>query len=334
MLVLTDHRTHSASNSLYGLVRELRAHPMCRYIDIASKGNPENAAFFDGRPDAPLYGSRIDPSFAFSTSGGPFQLPLHPLPIRAYDSILLRLPPPVSPNFWAYLQTRVDEHKCINRPSGMLKTGSKAYLIEVAALCPPIRLLRSKADIRDFLAQHPIVLKPLNDYGGKGMIRLEGNRAWRGNQELPLAQFFEQLDDDDIHYLGMEFQQRVAEGDKRIIVAGNEVLGAVLRLPPPDSWLCNTAQGGQAMAAEVSPEEHDIARQLIGQLSREGIVLFGFDTLMGKDGKRRLSEINTTSIGGIVPLAELHQQPLVERAADQVWNYVNQKIYGSSLSAH
>ncbi|MCB9293917.1 MAG: hypothetical protein H6559_12470 [Lewinellaceae bacterium] len=40
----------------------------------------------------------------------------------------------------------------------------------------------------------------------------------------------------------MKFLRNVRQGDKRIIVVNGEVLGAVLRLPPRGSWLCNAAQ--------------------------------------------------------------------------------------------
>ena len=45
------------------------------------------------------------------------------------------------------------------------------------------------------------------------------------------------------------------------------------------------------------------------------------------EGKRVLSEINTTSIGGLPQIAQLKNQPLVDEAIDLIWKYYlkNQK---------
>jgi len=53
--------------------------------------------------------------------------------------------------------------------------------------------------------------------------------------------------------------------------------------------------------------------------------MYGVDTLVGDDGKRVLSEINTTSIGGLPQIAAMNNLPLVERAIDLIWEFYNDK---------
>ena len=105
-----------------------------------------------------------------------------------------------------------------------------------------------------------------------------------------------------------------------------KILGASLRLPAKGSWLCNVAMGGSSQAAQVEPEEVAIVRTIDPVLSKMGIVMYGVDTLVGDDGKRVLSEINTTSIGGVPQLAEQQGKPLVKETAHLLWNYIHQKI--------
>ncbi|HXR82408.1 MAG TPA: hypothetical protein VN763_15890, partial [Saprospiraceae bacterium] len=50
---------------------------------------------------------------------------------------------------------------------------------------------------------------------------------------------------------------------------------------------------------------------------------YGFDTLIDDDGKRVLSEINTMSVGGLMPLQEMSGRPVVEEAARGIWDYVS-----------
>jgi glutathione synthase len=52
-------------------------------------------------------------------------------------------------------------------------------------------------------------------------------------------------------------------------------------------------------------------------------VLYGFDTLVDDDGKRVLSEINTMSVGGLLPLQEMIGTPVVMNAATGILDYVD-----------
>jgi glutathione synthase len=114
-------------------------------------------------------------------------------------------------------------------------------------------------------------------------------------------------------------------GDKRTIVANYQVLGSALRMPAPGSWMCNVAQGGHGVPAEMDEDEKIIERTLTPLLHQKGVIMYGFDTLVGDDGRRVLSEINTLSIGGLVPLEELTGKPILSRAARLLWDHVEGK---------
>jgi len=89
--------------------------------------------------------------------------------------------------------------------------------------------------------------------------------------------------------------------------------------------------GGSSNLAEVEAEERRIVEAINPILSKMGIVMYGLDTLVGDDGKRVLSEINTTSIGGLPQIAALKKLPLVEEAIDLIWSYfLKNKINESS----
>ena len=81
--------------------------------------------------------------------------------------------------------------------------------------------------------------------------------------------------------------------------------------------------GGSSNRTEVEPEEEAIIKLINPILTQRGIVMYGVDTLVGDDGKRVLSEINTTSIGGLPQIAAMQQEPLVEKAIDLIWKYFN-----------
>jgi glutathione synthase len=54
--------------------------------------------------------------------------------------------------------------------------------------------------------------------------------------------------------------------------------------------------------------------------------MYGVDTLMGDDEKRILSEINTTSIGGIIQMEKQQGKALTKATTDQIWNFIRFKI--------
>ena len=105
ILVFTDHRGHSQENSIYELLGALRRQPDCAYIDVASRGIPENNSFFRELKGTQVWAARIQPDFAFSAQADSFQAAKRLVSLADYDSILLRLPHPVQPGFWDYLKS-------------------------------------------------------------------------------------------------------------------------------------------------------------------------------------------------------------------------------------
>lgn len=324
MLVLTDHTNHSAENSLYELVQAMRIHPRCLQIDVATRGNKLNNFFFKEYLVKDLFVSKVDESFAFSSDGKSFKKNLQRVPLRTYDVIWLRMPPPLSEDFLDFLTKDYSNQLIINDPMGIRLTGSKQFLTRFTKWCPPMKVCNSVEDIIELKSHFPIVLKPFQEYGGKGIIKIDGDYVWDGKDQITFKQFIEKIRGTQIEYLGVKFLKNVVQGDKRIVVVNGKIMGASLRLPAKDSWLCNVAMGGSSHFTQVDEDETRIVNQINPVLSKMRIVMYGVDTLVGDDGKRLLSEINTTSIGGLPQIARLTGKPLVKEAANLIWDYIIQ----------
>ena len=327
MLVLTDHTNHSSENSLYALVHAMRKHPRCSQIDIATRGDSRNHFFFDENMPINLWAVRVDESFRFQSDGASFKKEAFKTMLRSYDVVWLRMPPPLSFTFLYFLKKVFTNQIIINDPEGIWVTGSKSFLMQFETLCAPMRICRSIDDIIQFKNQFPIVLKPFREYGGKGIIKIDNNQVWEGQQVTSFQNFISKLQsrDQPLEYLGVQFLKNVHQGDKRIIVVNGKVLGASLRLPAENSWLCNVAMGGRSVSAQPDEDELAIIESINPILNRMGIVMYGVDTLMGNNGQRVLSEINTTSIGGVPQMAQQTGLPLVKIATDLMWNYIIEK---------
>ncbi len=322
VLILTDHTNHSKENSLYPLVRAMLKHPLCNKIDVASRANQDNKAFFAKDKDSFLSVSQTNADFAYSENGEYLNHNLRTVEPDSYDLVWLRMPPPLEQDFLIFLEEVFKEQVVINNPRGIFTTGSKAFLERFPDLCPAMKICNTKEDIIAFKKEFPIILKPFREYGGKGIVKIDGNDVWLGKEKMTFDDFINQLDsENDLEYLGVKFLEKVTEGDKRIIVVNGKIMGASLRLPPKDSWICNVAMGGSSHIAEVDDDERHIIDTINPILNTMGIVMYGVDTLMGDKGKRILSEINTTSIGGLPQIANQRNLPLVDEAIDLIWSY-------------
>ena len=325
VLILTDHRNHSAENSLYELAVKMMAHEQTLSVDIATRALEINSEFFVGTDSAALFATTIDTDFVYNKNNHPLSKNFFQVDISTYDLVWLRLPPPLSKEVLAFISSKFSNAIVINEPSSIYETGSKKFLVNFPSVCPPTKICSSLEDIIEFKALFPIVLKPFNEYGGRGIVKIEGDLVNSGNQSISFNDFSRTYESNPIEYLAVKYLKNVKQGDKRIVVVNGQILGASLRLPADNSWLCNVAMGGSSNITQVEKEEEEIIRIINPTLSDKGIVMYGVDTLVGDDGKRVLSEINTTSIGGLPQIAAMNNLPLLERAIDLIWEFYNDK---------
>ena len=321
LLILTDHSNHSSENSLYTLAKAMRVHPRCASVDVATRDLANNDNFFIRHLSGELFVTAVTDDFRFTPSGEAFSEGLRKAHFSDYDAVWLRMPPPLSKGFLSFLDT-FSKQIIVNNPKGIWETGSKRFLVNFPKLCPPLQICDSVERIIEFKNRFPIVLKPFREYGGKGIVRIDGDQVWEGKEKTTFEAFINSIKDTNIEYLGVEFLKNVGQGDKRIIVVRGQIMGASLRLPVENSWICNVAMGGSSHPAEPDEDEIEIVKAIDPVLQEMGIIMYGVDTLVGNDGKRVLSELNTTSIGGLPQIAEQMGQPLVENAVDLIWHYI------------
>ena len=321
VLILTDHSNHSKENSVYAFANAFRDHRYTNRVEVATRGIPENDVFFNNLNSHKIWAAEVKKDFRFTTDGTLFRQGMGQVSLHDYDVIWLRLPPPVDNAFLDFLDQEFSRSFIINAPAAIYETGSKEFLMNFQHVCAPMKICRSIEDIDEFKKQFPIVLKPFREYGGKGIVRMDGEVVWSENKQMTFNEFTSTFDANSTAYLGVKFMKNVTKGDKRIVVVNGKIMGASLRLPAKDSWLCNVAMGGTSFIAEIDKEEYEIIETINPILSKMGIVMYGVDTLVGDNGKRVLSEINTTSIGGLPQIARQRKLPLVEEAVDLMWKY-------------
>lgn len=331
ILVLTDHSRHSRENSVYALIEELKKSDRCDYIDVITRGSGWNYPFFQQLDDSQMKAVRVNREFKFDPSGKQYYTNLRRVALSDYDIILLRLPRPTSDHFLLWLEEKTINKAIINRPKGIIVTSSKSFLLRFPDLCPPMKLCHSVQEILSFAGNFPIVIKPLREYGGKGILKLEEDRLHDGENYADPVEYLQKLKPkiEEEGYLAMKFMKNVHLGDKRILVVGGDIMAATLRVPPENSWLCNVARGGKSFMSELESEEETMIKKIDPVLQNEGVLIYGVDTLVNDEGKRVLSEINTLSTGGIMQADEQTGKPILKNTALKIFEYAD-KTYGRS----
>ena len=325
VLILTDHTNHSSENSLYALATAMSAHEMTSELYIASQGNFINSGFFK-REVKTLFATKVSGELVFNEKLNPLFKNETVVDVDQFDLVWLRMPPPLSLEFLSFVKKVFYDAVIINNPMGIYETGSKAFLLNFSEVCPPMQVCNSVTDILKFRERYPIVLKPFRAYGGQGIVKIDGNTVSMGKNKMDFEEFIRSLPEDKpIDYLGVKYLKNVSQGDKRIVVVNGRILGASLRIPAKGSWMCNASMGGTSHVTKVEPEEFHIIEAINPLLSEKGIVMYGVDTLVDDNGERVLSEINTTSIGGIKQIARLNARPSIEQTIDLIWHYFTEK---------
>lgn len=320
VLCLTDHSGHSASNSVYSLLRAVLAEDRVDVLDVASRGHDANAPFFRDKSTSRVWAAPVMPDFEFQDSDALYLRDRREVEVDDYDLILIRFPFPVVDGFFEFLQTVADDRKYVNRPSGIVKTSSKSYLFNFTRFCPPMQLCHSVEDVLAFSRVFPVVLKPLMSYGGKGIVKVKDGIVNPATDSIPVEEF---LDSGSTEWpiLAMKFLTNVDQGDRRTVVSNGKIITSTIRYPAEGQWLCNVAQGGRAEMSELAPEEEEMIEAISPVLLEQGIVVYGMDTLVGDDGKRQLSEINTLSIGGIYPSEIQSKIPYSKMVSEGILDY-------------
>jgi glutathione synthase len=185
--------------------------------------------------------------------------------------------------------------KVLNNPAAIRDHSEKLSITEFPELIPPTLVTRELSAVEEFHRQHQdIVIKPLDGMGGMGVFRV-------GPDGLNLASIVETLGENGARTLMIQrFLPEIAQGDKRVLLIGGEVVPfALARIPQGSEIRGNLAAGGKGVAMPLSASEKAVAEKLAPILNQRGLFLVGLDLIGGY-----VTEINVTSPTCFVEITE------------------------------
>lgn len=213
-------------------------------------------------------------------------------PLAQMDVILMRQDPPFD---MAYITaTHLLEHlppttMVVNNPAEVRNAPEKIMVLDFPQLMPPTMVSRDESAIAAFRQKHQdIIIKPLYGNGGAGVFLLkEGDKNFNALLEMFFSASREPV-------MVQAYLPEVTKGDKRIILIDGKAVGAINRVPSPDEARSNMHVGGQAMATDLTPRDHEICEAIGPTLRQRGLLFVGIDVIGDY-----LTEINVTSPTGI-----------------------------------
>lgn len=210
--------------------------------------------------------------------------------LKSFSAVLMRTDPPFDIEYlnttWLLSAAVRQGAKVFNEPSAVRDHSEKLSITEFSELIPPTLVTRELEAVEHFHQTHrDIVIKPLDGMGGMGVFRV-------GADGLNLASIVETLGENGARTLMVQrFLSEIAQGDKRVLLIGGEVVPfALARIPQGNEIRGNLAVGGKGVAMPLTEGEKRVAEKLAPILNQRGLFLVGLDLIGGF-----LTEINVTS---------------------------------------
>lgn len=230
--------------------------------------------------------------------------------ITSFDLVVIRKEPPVDQNFIAMtrLLEKIESRiPVINAPRALREINEKLSILEFPRWIPKTIVTGSVEAIVRFRKKFkkPIVVKPLDQKGGRGVFILDElspralsrvKRAARNGGQTLMAQ---------------EFIKK-GSGEKRIVLLHGEVFCHYEKRARGNEFRANLSLGATFHKVPLTAKEKELCLELKPFLLKRGLEFVGIDVLNGK-----LIEINVTSPAGVTEAIFLEpQRPLVEAWAD------------------
>lgn len=222
------------------------------------------------------------------------------LDMSSCDVVWLRSDPPFNRRYFyttLMLDFLPDSVRVVNRPSAVRDWNEKLAALHFPAFTPRTCVSNDPRIITRFAARYErITIKPVDGFGGKGIFFYS-----EGDAESVL----EEATHSGQHWvIAQEYLSAAKEGDKRILLAEGDPIGAILRVHAEGVELNNLDMGGKAVPCELDDNDLAICAAIRPYLVEMGLFFVGIDTIGGK-----LIEINVTSPTGLQELSSFSGIP-------------------------
>jgi len=246
------------------------------------------------------------------------------LPLKGFDVVFLRKNPPLDNLLLNFLDSITDDVFIVNNIDGLRKANNKLYTSTFHdpdnTYIPKTYVSKNVAYLKRIVAESEdskMILKPVDGYGGSGVIIIEKSATQNLNS---LLDFYINTDKGRKYVMLQEYIEGAEHGDVRVMILNGKVIGAYKRVPSSDDIRSNIHAGGSAQKYSLSDKEKVICNKIAKKLKDDGIYFAGIDVINNK-----LLEVNVQSPGGIVNINKFNKVKLQKNVIDFVEEVVEDK---------
>jgi len=235
------------------------------------------------------------------------------LSMRDFDVIFMRDNPPIDPFVLNFLDSIKDDVFIINAVDGLREASNKIY---TAAYHDPKRELIPATHVSkniDYLMRiieesenDKMIMKPLDGYGGSGVIVIE--KSAMHNIKSLLDFYINKGDGSSNYVILQDYVEGAENGDVRVLMLNGKPIGAIRRRPAKGDARSNISAGGTVEKYKLTKSDKILCLKIGEKLVRDGIYYAGLDLIGGK-----LIEVNVLSPGTITDINKLNNTKLQEK---------------------
>jgi glutathione synthase len=252
------------------------------------------------------------------------ELRVEMLPLAGFDAIFFRANPPLDPIMLNFLDSVKDDVFILNSLEGMREANNKLYTAAFgdahSNIIPATHVSKNKKylvqQIKESKADK-MILKPLNGFGGSGVILIEKSAM---NNINSLLDFYINSSDGSSNYVILQdYIEGADQGDVRILLLNGEPVGAMKRVPGSDDHRSNVSAGGSVQKHSLTKAEKALCKQIGPKLVNDGLYFVGIDVIGGK-----LVEVNVMSPGGITYVNKVYKPKV--KVEEKVIDFLESKV--------
>ena len=237
------------------------------------------------------------------------------LPMGGFDVIFIRNNPPLDTLALNFLDSVKEDVFIINDVDGLRVANNKLYVASLSGptseYVPNTHVSKNKEYLERVLEEsedEKMILKPLDGYGGRGVIVIE-KRARQNFRSL--LDYYIGEGDRTNYVILQEYVHGAEDGDVRILMLNGEPIGAMRRVPGDNEVRSNIHAGGTAVKHQLSREEKALCKSIGPRLVRDGLYFAGLDVISSK-----IIEVNVLSPGGIYRINKLNRTRIQANVLD------------------
>jgi len=246
-------------------------------------------------------------------------------PLKDFDVIFMRDNPPLDPLVLNFLDSIKDEVFIMNAIDGLREANNKIY---TAAYYDPEHVFIPKTHVSkniEYLMRiieesdtEKMILKPLDGYGGKGVIVIE--KSARHNIKSLLDFYINKSRGESNYVILQDYIEGAEKGDVRVMMLNGKPIGALRRVPSSGDLRSNISAGGKVEKYKLTTEDKRLCLEVGKKLVQDGIYFAGLDIISGK-----LIEINVLSPGTITDINKLYNVKIQTKVIDYLEEMVSKQ---------